>query len=127
VAKAYSDDFRDRALVLMDRGEKIGFLSVFLDISISTLKYWRAAWRKEGRRTAKTGYQKGHSHKITDIKALEKTMREHPDKTLAEIGQLLDVSCGRETVRCCLKKHKITYKKKSSITSKEIPKSAPIF
>lgn len=127
MAKAYSDDLRERALILMDRGETIEKLSDMLGISKSTLKYWRAAWRQEGRRTAKSGYQNGHSHKITDDEELKRIMKEHPDKTLTEIGRLLKVPCGRETVRCALKRYRLSYKKKSFITSSETLKSAPIF
>jgi transposase len=127
MGRAYSDDLRDRALILLEIGHTQLAVSTLLDVSVSTLKLWKAAVQRENRRTAKQGYQKGHSHKILDPEVLKKALLDHPNKTLEEIGRILPNHCSGETVRCALKKFGFTYKKKSFIISKEIQKSAMLF
>ncbi|MFN7754420.1 MAG: IS630 transposase-related protein, partial [Holosporales bacterium] len=87
MARAYSEDLRGRALDLLESGQKQQAVSKLLNIGLSTLKYWLKTWRTEGRRVAKSGYQKGHSHKITDTQVLQDIITKNPDKTLTEIGK----------------------------------------
>jgi transposase len=86
MARAYSEDLRGRALDLLESGQPQQAVSKLLNIGLSIVKYWRQAWKTEGRRVPKSGYQKGHSHKITDTKVLQDIITQHPDKTLTEIS-----------------------------------------
>jgi transposase len=112
MARAYSEDLRGRALDLLESGQKQQAVSKLLNIGLSTLKYWIKTWRTEGRRVAKSGYQKGHSHKITDTQVLQDIITKNPDKTLTEIGKMLPTPCAAETVRRGLKRLGFSYKKK---------------
>lgn len=112
MARAYSEDLRSRALDMVDNGYKLKEVSKTLKLGLTTIKYWVSAWRSEGRRTAKTGYQKGHSHKVKDVEILKDLVDKNPDKTLKELGKMLDVPCSRDTVRRGLKRLGMTYKKR---------------
>jgi transposase len=96
-------------------------------MGLSTVKYWLKTWRTEGRRVAKSGYQKGHSHKITDTQVLQDIITKNPDKTLTEIGKMLPTPCAAETVRRGLKRLGFSYKKKSFIINNVIVHDAPLF
>lgn len=127
MARAYSEDLRGRALDLLESGQKQQAVSKLLNIGLSTVKYWLKTWRTEGRRVAKSGYQKGHSHKITDTQVLQDIITKNPDKTLTEIGKMLPTPCAAETVRRGLKRLGFSYKKKSFIINNVIVHDAPLF
>jgi transposase len=127
MARAYSEDLRGRALDLLESGQTQEAVSKLLKIGISTIKYWVKAWRTEGRRVAKSGYQKGHSHKVPDTQVLQEIITQNPDKTLAEIGKMLPTPCASETVRRGLKRLGFSYKKKSFTTNNVIAHDAPLF
>lgn len=124
MARAYSEDLRGRALDMVDQGRPVKEVSETLQLGVTTVRNWVSSWRKEGRREAKTGYQKGHSHRIKDDEDLKSLVIANPDKTLKELGKMLPVPCAAETVRRGLKRLNFTYKKKSFIINKEMLKSA---
>jgi transposase len=127
MARAYSEDLRGRALDMVDKGHTLREVSETLQLGLTTIKRWVSMWRTENRRTAKTGYQKGHSHKLKDVEKLKEIMALHPDKTLKEIGNMLPVPCAAETVRRGLKRLGMTYKKKSFITNNGMLGTVPPF
>ena len=120
MARAYSGDLRSRALDMVDKGDSLGEVSETLQLGLTTIKRWVSMWRTENRRTAKAGYQKGHSHKLKDVEKFKEIIELNPDKTLKEIGNMLPVPCAAETVRRGLKRLGMTYKKKSFTTNKGI-------
>lgn len=115
MARAYSEDLRGRALDMVERGDSVKEVSTVLGLGLTTIKYWVRAWQTEGRRVAKTGYQKGHSHKLKDVEILRELVAKNPDKTLKELGKMLPVPCGADTVHRGLKRLGMTYKKRVSL------------
>ena len=88
----------------------------------STIFDWLKKLKKDNGLAPATGYQKGHSHKITDLVGFEKFVQENPDLTLEEmaqkIGNVSDTTVGR-----MLKKLGYSQKKRLSIIQRETNKS----
>ena len=70
----------------------------------------------------KSGYQKGHSHKIKDWKVFEEFVKENADKTQIEMANLLglkqkDVSNGMRKIGYTRKKNKKYTKKGLNVSA----------
>lgn len=86
MGRAYSEDLRTRALDLVSSGVTHKAVSMLLRIGVSTLKDWLVAFKTEGRKAAKTGYQQGHSHKITDEEAFKEIFLANAEKHWQRLG-----------------------------------------
>ena len=88
------------------------------DISLSSLYLWIKHLEKTGSYSAKTGYQKGCGHSITDLDAFKSFVQHHSDKTQAEIATLWPDAVSRRTISRMLKKIGFTRKKDLCVSGK---------
>lgn len=109
--KPYSIDLREKLFAQLDSGMPITQASKIFRINRQTI-YDRISIREEtGQLEAKSGYQKGHSHKIKDLERLEKFFLENPDKTLKELSRLWPEKISGWTLGRWINKLGYTYKK----------------
>jgi transposase len=110
--RPYHSDLRSRAIQMLNNGTSSREVSSLLGLGIATVNLWRRIWKKEGRVEGLTGYQKGHSHKITDNEKFEAFILAHPTKTQKELGKLWEFPCSDATINKGLKMIGYTYKKR---------------
>ena len=108
---AYSDDLHSKALAAVARGISKKEICAIFDISLSSLYLWIQRLEQTGSYSAKTGYQKGCNHRITDLDAVEGFVRSHSDKTQVEMAALWPEEVSRRTSSRMLKKIGFTRKK----------------
>lgn len=121
MAKPYSVDLREKAIALIDGGEKVRVVSGLLEISQGTLRNWLFLRQQTQSLAPKEGYQKGHSHKITNLKALKEFVDKNCGETLETLAQrwgaVSDTTMGR-----MLKKIGYTRKKRPLATKNAMKK-----
>lgn len=110
MAKAYSNDLRDRVLKAISEGEKTSTVSKMFKVCLKTIYNWKTLKNKTGSFEAKTGYQKGHSHKIKNLEEFKGYIEKNPNQILEEIADSLG-SMSSTTVHRALKKIGFTRKK----------------
>jgi transposase len=127
VSIIYSDDLRKLALKKVadskkqkkDAGVKDAAKSV--GVCEKTVYTWIAIQKETGSVSPKTGYQKGHSHKITDLETFKKFIDENVGLSFNDLaskyGNVSPATIGR-----AIKKLGYTYKKKVMFTQKVIKK-----
>jgi transposase len=115
MARSYHSDLRSRAVALLNSGSSAQEVSLLLKISLSTIYLWWSVWKAEGRTEGLRGYQRGHSHKITDNVQFEKFILSHPGKTQKELGSLWETPCCGVTIGKGLREIGYTYKKRISL------------
>ena len=86
--KPQSIDLREKLFAQLDSGMSITEASKIFRINRQTIYNWVSMKEETGKLEGKSGYQKGHSHKIKDLAQLEKFFLENPDKTLKELSWL---------------------------------------
>ena len=69
--KPYSIDLREKLFAQLDSGMSISKASKIFRVNRQTIYNWVSIKEETGKLEAKSGYQKGHSHKIKDLKQLE--------------------------------------------------------
>ena len=109
--KPYSIDLREKLFAQLDSGMSITKASKIFRINRQTIYNWVSIKEETGKIEAKSGYQKGHSHKIKDLEQLEKFFLENPDKTLKELSWLWPEKISGWTLGRWIKKLGYTYKK----------------
>ena len=115
---AYSDDLRRKALAAVERGIPKKEVCDMFGISLSSLYLWIQRREQTGSYSAKTGYQKGCNHRITDLDAFESFVQANPDKTQAEMAALWPEEVSRRTISRMLKKIGFTRKKDLWVSGK---------
>ena len=108
----YSQDLREKALGAVTSGRTITEVSQSFGISRSALKSWVKRYRETGEIAPKSGYQQGHSHKITDWDAFRAFADKHGDKTQADMAQLWPDEISEDTIGRALKHIGFTRKKR---------------
>jgi transposase len=106
----YSIDLRVRVVESVQNGMSYGEVSEVFQLGIASVKRWFYQFRDIGTVAPKTGYQKGHSHKIFDDISFVKLVTENPSMTSSEIAQILG-NVSATTVRKKLKEIKFSRKK----------------
>lgn len=109
--KLYSKDLREKLFAQLDSGMSITKASKTFMINRQTIYNWVSIKEETGKLEAKSGYQKGHSHKIKDLEQLEKFILENPDKTLKELSWLWPEKISGWTLGRWIKRLGYTYKK----------------
>src|SRR4028118_1752338 len=84
----YSYDLRTKALDAIKRGERKIDVSRMLNISRNTLDLWLKRKEQTGVCQAITNYQQGNRHKITEWERFGEFVRQHGDKTQAQMALL---------------------------------------
>lgn len=113
---AFGLDLRERVITAVDRGLHIDEASKLFTVSRRVIYEWLELRKKTNSLAPKTGYQKGHSHTITDwdqFKSFANTYRHCTVKTMiVEWAKLTNVVAAASVMERALKKIGYTYKKK---------------
>lgn len=120
--KPYSVDLREKAIALIDAGQKISHVAQLFSVAQNTLRNWLVLRKETKTLLPKEGYQKGHSHKITDLDSFKKFADEHSGETLEMMAQALG-NASDTTVGRMMKKIGYTRKKRHLGIKKEMKKS----
>ena len=121
---AYSLDLRQKAITALEAGHSKAAVSRLMGISRTTLSDWHHRYRAGGEVAAKQGYQRGHSHKITDWEAFRAFAATHGGKTQAEMAQLWPEEISEDTMGRALKRIGFTRKKRAISMPKGTRKNA---
>src|SRR5689334_15664463 len=107
---AYSLDLRKKVIAKVNEGIlKIKEIAAFFGINVRTIYDWRKQWETTGNLAPKTGFQRGHSHKITDLDAFKAFAEANADLTLKEMAEKLG-NVSPKTVDRKLKKIGFSFK-----------------
>ena len=109
----YPIELRTRAVDAINSGMLIEDASMIFKVSVATLYRWIEKLKTTGCLKPKEGYQRGHSHKIKDLKAFEAFVKENADKTQTEMGNLLGFKQG--IISTAMRKIGYTRKKTKNI------------
>ncbi|WP_041763834.1 IS630 transposase-related protein [[Leptolyngbya] sp. PCC 7376] len=116
---ADSDDLRCQALAAIALGILKKDVCEMFGLGLNSLYLWIQQTRANRKfYRAKTGYQKGSGHKITDWEAFKSFVQQHPDKTQAEMAELWSDDVSRRTISRMLKKIGFTRKKDLWVSGK---------
>lgn len=107
----YSYDLRERVMAHYERYGSATKTSEVFNISRSIIYDWKKLKAKTGTVKAKEGYQKGHSHKVQDLKHFKACIGQTTDLTLAGIVKKSGIRMSIMTCSRILKKLNITRKK----------------
>ena len=122
----YSVDLRERAIGLVDSGKKKSTVARLLKLSRKVIYLWLDLREETGDLKPKSGYQKGHSHRINDWKLFEKFAHQNKDSTTEQMAKKWTELTGQSTSDSAigrgLKKIGFTFKKKRLITWKQTKK-----
>lgn len=116
--KPYSLDLRNRVLEMCDAGEKRCVVAKTFSISEKTIYLWKKQREERGFIHGITKYQKGHSHKITDLCEFKRFVDDNPTLSTSEMARVLNI--GATTVRKYMYKIYYTRKKRPSGMWKEM-------
>lgn len=108
----YSLDLRKKIIYAIKNSLSQTEAATVFNITRRTIYSWLSMEEKTGSLEAKTGFQKGHSHGITDLDKFRKFVDEHADYTQEEMAEHFAV--GSSTIGRTLKK--IGYTRKKRIT-----------
>ena len=109
--KPYSIDLREKLLSQVDSGMTITKASKIFRVNRQTIYNWIRIKEETGKLEGKSGYQKGHSHKIKDLEQLEQFFLTNPDKTLKQLSELWPQKISAWTLGRWIKRLGYTYKK----------------
>ncbi|MDW8328164.1 MAG: helix-turn-helix domain-containing protein [Anaerolineales bacterium] len=89
---SYSTDLPQKAIEAVVGGATLVEVSQMLNFGYRTLQRWLKQWSETGDWAPKTGYQKGHSHKIKDFDEFRKFVEANPSLTQKEMAAIWGVS-----------------------------------
>lgn len=84
--KPYSDDLRIRVMGAVEQGMAVREASHTFGVHPQTITGWVARKAATGDVQAKVGYQRGHSHKITDAARFKAFVETHEGATVEELA-----------------------------------------
>src|SRR5262245_29664068 len=111
----YSYDLRVRVVAAVENGMAVSEASRTFDLHRDTITSWLARKEAMGDVQAKTGYQRGHSHKITDPARFQAFLEQQGDATLEELAETWG-GVKRMTIWRQLRKLGYTHKKRPFAT-----------
>jgi transposase len=118
----YSLDLRQRVIEEVDKGMSQVAAAKMFKVSSNTIAAWLKRRSATNNLTPKTGYQKGHSHKITDWDEFEKFAETNKfltgDEMLEKWMVLKNIEMGVDVIYEGLLKVGYTFKKKRFATQK---------
>lgn len=118
----YSLDLRKRVINAVENGMKQLDAAEIFGVSTRTIYNWVMRKKETGNLEPITGFQKGHSHKITDLDHFKIFVDQHPDFTQEEIAHHFSVH--PNTIGRALKKIDYTRKKRASSIKSGAKKNA---
>jgi transposase len=108
----YSEDFRQKAITAVERGEGKTKVARMMNMSRNTLDLWLARKQEVGNCRAITHYhQQGCRHKITDWARFRAFAKEHGEKTQAQMAKLWGDNVSQQNISDALQKLDIVEKK----------------
>ncbi|NJL21603.1 MAG: IS630 family transposase [Leptolyngbyaceae cyanobacterium SM1_3_5] len=107
----YSYDLRTKAIEAIGRGEPKTKVCQMLKISRNTLDLWLKRKQETGDYQAITHFQTGSRHKITDWNRFAAFVKEHGDKTQAQMAKVWGEGVTQQNISDALKKLGISRKK----------------
>ena len=112
---AFSVDLRERVVAAVDDGMSASEASTIFNVCIRVIYVWLDLRETAGSLEPKTGYQKGHSHTITDWDQFKKFVAAHCKSTspqmIVEWEKLTQVKMSESVMLRALKKIGYTFKK----------------
>ena len=111
--RPYSYDLRIRVVAAVEKGMEVKEVSQVFGVHRDTITAWLARKDVTGDVQAKTGYQQGHSHKITDPTQFQAFVETHGEATVEELAEAWG-GVGRMTIWRQLRKLGSTHKKRPS-------------
>ena len=121
MAKSYDYDLRNRAISLINSGNKRGFVSDLLKISIPTLDRWINRQKKTGDVKPKSDLKTGRKKIIRNSKQFTKFIQKNKHLSLSQMqDEYKEVSF--MTIYRGIKDLGYSYKKNSGYIKKEIKK-----
>lgn len=121
MAKAYSDDFRQKVMQAIELdGIKKSEASQLFNISRNTINLWCQRKAETGGVTVKPRPTVSPRRKITDWEKFQVFVMQHEDRTQAEMAQLWAGQISARTICRGLKKIGFTRKKKPTDTDNEM-------
>jgi transposase len=111
----YRYDLRIRVVVAVEQGMEVTEASRIFGLHRDTITGWLARKEATGDVQAKVGYQRGHSHKITDPEQFKAFVAAHGDATVEELAEAWG-GVKRMTIWRQLRKVGFTHKKRLSTT-----------
>lgn len=128
---AFSLDLRERVIAAVDSHMHVDEAVRMFKVSRRVIYEWLELRKEMGNLVAKSGYQKGHSHKITDwdqFKAFANSNKQRASpQMIIEWEKLTNVKVSESVMLRALKKIGFTSKKKPLIMPKQIKKSEKNF
>lgn len=122
-----STDLRERVIAAVDSGMRTDDVAKTFNVCTRVIYNWLNLRKKTGSLEPKSGYQKGHSHKITDWDQFKKFAATHANNASNQIviewEKLTKIKMSESAMRRSLRKIGYTYKKKLLDTPKQIKKS----
>ena len=118
----YSVDLRKRVVRAVRAGMTRTKASEIFKVCRKTIYSWLSLEERTGSLEPQTGFQKGHSHGITDLDVFRKYIDAHPDYTQEEASEHFSV--GRSTIGRTLKKIGYSRKKRAKPMPKDVKKNA---
>lgn len=113
---AYSYDLRTKAIEAVERGERKSDVCRMLKISRNTLDLWLKRREETGDYQAVTNFQKGCKHKITEWERFAEFVKEHGDKTQAQMAKVWGDNVTQQNISDALHKLGLSRKKKRMAT-----------
>jgi|ERR1700757_2323406 transposase len=83
----YSYDLRIRVVAAVETGMTVTEASQTFGVHRDTIMGWLARKEATGDVQAKVGYQRGHSHKITDLAQFKTFVDAHGEATIEELAE----------------------------------------
>lgn len=108
----YSEDFRQKVIAAVERGERKTKVSRILNISRNTLDQWLKRKQEVGNCRAITHYQQGCRHKITDWQRFREFAKQHGDKTQTQMAKLWGDNVSQQNISDALRKIGYSRKKR---------------
>lgn len=120
----FSIDLRERVIAAVDGGIHIDKVKEIFKVSRRVIYEWLELREKTGSLAPKTGFQKGHSHKITNWDQFKEFAYANQQSTILQMipkwETLTGIKVSRSVIQRSLKKINFTSKKKRFIMSKQI-------
>ena len=108
----YSDDLRQKAIAAVERGERKIDVSQMLNISRNTLDLWLKRKEQTGVCQAITNYQQGNRHKITEWERFGEFVRQHGDKTQAQMALVWGEGVSQQNISDAMRHIGVSRKKR---------------
>ena len=116
MAVPYSVDLRKRVLAEYDKGVLKRYeIAKLFQVTVRTIYTWIQTRDLTGKIEAKSGYQKGHGHKIIDTEKFKSFITDNPNSSLKELSDKWG-NVSSSTIRDKLLKIGFTVKKNNGDT-----------